>query len=638
MTRPRLPLCESRAKTLSSFILQLPTHHSRRKDLSFRCILVRASLKDTPSLTPEDDADGVPCNYLVDKTELRYFIKPRLKQSTFTDASRSFIKAKLSHCCKAHRLCSSTATSGDFVPTRLLDTGASPASVVKLVRGTKNNSEYVTLSHCWGKAQIIQLKQAVEATFTDNGIPVDSLPPTFQQAVIVTRCLGIRYLWIDSLCIMQDSKQDWETESALMASVYGHGLVNIAASSSSDSRGGLFYNRDPLVVQPFATRGKNLPGLPDGWYLWKNDHRWSALSSQPLNQRGWVLQERLLSARTIHFSDTELVWHCLEDMASESVPLQVDYGTASQLAVPIMQVGDYTDMRVAMAAVHRDGLTDENKVKLHREWKRVLAHYTQCGLTNGGDKLIAIAGIVDRLEALSGDRCYAGLWRSEMPGCLLWLPEWGTEELDVQLVRQIDIPKEPVEWRAPSWSWASRDGALEYSKCPCAGTSKSLTHAEILDISLKREGNGRIKAGPSSLVIRAPIVDLDLGFASRVGEIVSRWCTGYLTSVGDGLEAKFLVRSDGVLGEGSIHSKALLVQEDWAYMFLLLQPLDPSSLMLEGRRSRFRRIGVALMVREHPEEQDYDHGPECWDFLQRISASDTRTAAWEAYIQEIEIT
>ncbi|KAK0737986.1 hypothetical protein B0T18DRAFT_394362 [Schizothecium vesticola] len=363
----------------------------------------------------EKDGLVIPM-HLVDETELRYFIKPKLRDSTFTHASRSFIKAKMSHCYKIHTLCR-TATSGDFVPTRLLDTRASPASVVKLVRGSKKNLKYATLSHCWGKTQIIQLKKAVEGTFTGNGIPVDSLPPTFQQAVI----------------------------SALMASVYGRAVVNIAASSSSDSRGGLFYNRDPLVVQPFAARSRNLPGVPDGWYLWKNDHRWSALSIQPLNRRGWVLQERLLSARTIHFSDTELVWHCLEDMASESVPLQVNYGTATQLAVPIMQVGDYTDMRVAMAAVQRDGLTDDNKVKLYRERKRVLAHYTQCGLTNGGDKLIAIAGIVDRLEALSGDRCYAGLWRSEMPGCLVWLPEWGTDELDVELLRQQGIPKEPVE-------------------------------------------------------------------------------------------------------------------------------------------------------------------------------------------------
>ncbi|KAK1828729.1 heterokaryon incompatibility protein-domain-containing protein, partial [Podospora conica] len=390
-------------------------------------------------------------------------IRPKLNESTFTSASRSFIKAKLLDCCRTHSLCR-TATSGDFLPTRLLDTRASPASVVKLVSGLEESTEYATLSHCWGKAQIIQLKQALESTFTDNGIPVDSLPPTFQQAVIVTRCLGIRYLWIDSLCIMQDSKEDWETESALMASVYGHAIVNIAASSSCDSRGGLFYQRDPLTVQPFAARGRNIPGLADGWYLWKNDNRWSALSSQPLNRRGWVLQERLLSARTIHYSDTEVIMHCLEDMSSESIPLQVNIGTASRLAVPIMQVGDYTDMRVAMAAVQRDGLTDENKVKLYREWKRVLAHYTQCGLTNGGDKLIAIAGIVDRLEALTGDRCYAGLWRSEMPACLVWLPEWGADDLDGQLMRQYSMPEEPTEWRSPSWSWASRDGAVEYPR------------------------------------------------------------------------------------------------------------------------------------------------------------------------------
>ncbi|KAK0652382.1 heterokaryon incompatibility protein-domain-containing protein, partial [Cercophora newfieldiana] len=187
---------------------------------------------------------------------------------------------------------------------------------------------YATLSHCWGSLQITRLLTTNQEIFK-KGIQVDTLQPTFQHAIRVVRLLGLRYIWIDSLCIVQDSVIDWETESARMGKVYRHASINIAAASSLDARGGL------------------------------------SVGHEPLNLRGWVLQERLLSARTVHFTKSEIVWHCLEDLGSESVP-------------------------------------------------------DQCGLTKEMDKLVAIFGIAADLEQLTGDQCLAGLWRSQMPSCLLW--------------------------------------------------------------------------------------------------------------------------------------------------------------------------------------------------------------------------
>lgn len=150
---------------------------------------------------------------------------------------------------------------------------------------------------------------------------------------------------------------DWEIESALMGSVYGHASVNLAAASSCDARGGLFFDRDPVVVQPFAAFSPPSCGhqiskmFESGWYVWKNDTRWGRVGDEPLNRRGWVLQERLLSARTVHFTKSEIVWHCLEDLGSESVPEQVQNAL---LAMPVMKIGDYTDIRIAIATLRNE--------------------------------------------------------------------------------------------------------------------------------------------------------------------------------------------------------------------------------------------------------------------------------------------
>jgi hypothetical protein len=118
----------------------------------------------------------------------------------------------------------------------------------------------MTLSHCWGPAQLITTT-ANTIEQKKAGIPLEDLPQTFKDAVALTRNLGIRYLWIDSLCIKQLDKDDWEREASKMGSVYLHSYLNIAATSSAEGRAGCFKERVVSVVEkpsPLAVKSHKI--------------------------------------------------------------------------------------------------------------------------------------------------------------------------------------------------------------------------------------------------------------------------------------------------------------------------------------------------------------------------------------------
>ena len=154
----------------------------------------------------------------------------------------------------------------------------------------------------------------------EDGIPVSGLPPTFQHAVFITKMLGVHYLWIDSLCIIQDSKEDWLQESVKMWAIYGNAFCNIAATSSSDSYGGLFHDRNGLSALPCKIQAT--------WHILRQGHYYCVdeetlereVDEAPLNARGWVLQEQALSPRILHFGAREQYWECRELTAPETFP------------------------------------------------------------------------------------------------------------------------------------------------------------------------------------------------------------------------------------------------------------------------------------------------------------------------------
>lgn len=202
-------------------------------------------------------------------------------------------------------------------PTRVPDIGNANNPMVRL--RTRNSSSlnqpYIALSHCWGKALTCRLvsgivpddhSQSISLKAPQAGIPIQRLSKTYQDAIAVARRLQVRYLWIDSLCILQDSLKDWKAESVRMGEVYQNAFCTLAATDSEDGRGGLFRNRrpslaQPLIVTPNWSAQQSFVVVPVN--VWGE-----TVSESKLSHRAWALQERLLSPRVIHFSHAQVFW------------------------------------------------------------------------------------------------------------------------------------------------------------------------------------------------------------------------------------------------------------------------------------------------------------------------------------------
>jgi hypothetical protein len=143
-------------------------------------------------------------------------------------------------------------------------------------------------------------------------IPVSELSRTLLDAMTIARKLGMQYLWADTLCIVQDSITDWKKESTLMGDVYKNSACTIAASAASSGDVGCFFNRDPHLIEPCKIQNHSLQYLDEGYYCMDNDIWEEEIERAPLNYRGWVLQELLLSTRTLHFGGTRSSTHARE--------------------------------------------------------------------------------------------------------------------------------------------------------------------------------------------------------------------------------------------------------------------------------------------------------------------------------------
>ena len=206
-------------------------------------------------------------------------------------------------------------------PTRLLDLvrfwSSGDVVLVEPDEGPDDYIPYTTLSHCWGASTSGPLTTTSANLATRmKRIPFDELPLTFQDAVTTTRKLKIPYLWIDSLCIIQDSPSDWEKEAARMAVVYAGSICTLSALSSADSNGGFFRVAEKKTDFVFrydlnlgSQRVRVFPCEPNSWSL-----------DGPLMSRAWTLQERALSNRILHFSRDELLWECKTMKATADLP------------------------------------------------------------------------------------------------------------------------------------------------------------------------------------------------------------------------------------------------------------------------------------------------------------------------------
>lgn len=314
------------------------------------------------------------------------------------DASLPVVSKWLRECKETHTACSKSKTP---LPTRVIDVGPSNGSEKPFLLLTKGeNAVYTALSHCWGESlPYTTTKKTLSSR--KAGFPLIDLPKTYEDAIVITRRLKIRYIWIDSLCIVQDDEKDWQQESAKMASVYRNAHVTLAASASSDSHGGCIFLRSPSLHIKSSAAKEEVLVRP-----YTQESR--SILQSPLNQRAWVLQENVLSRRTIYFATDQLFWKCQTTRASE------------------------------------DGLfsAPESPAK---DWWHLVEDYSSRKLARLGDKYAALAGITTFFAETTGETPVAGLWQNDLHFGLLW-------RVDNQDLTAGD---------GPSWSWLSVNGKIQ---------------------------------------------------------------------------------------------------------------------------------------------------------------------------------
>ena len=228
-----------------------------------------------------------------------------VEETSSPGTSVTIAKRWLEDCLGQHEKCKSLLIRNQHtqLPARLIEIGVSTPDKVRLWIRPKEthlaiNPRYMTLSHCWGSARILTLR-AETVNILMSGISVSHLPRTFREAIYLTKQMGANFLWIDSLCILQDSVGDWQQEASLMADVYRGSLCNIAATAASNAYAGCLYKRRSLL-KPCIVKTMWNDGFNDEYIIYDTDLWRSAFESDPLRQRAWVIQELLLSPRIIH--------------------------------------------------------------------------------------------------------------------------------------------------------------------------------------------------------------------------------------------------------------------------------------------------------------------------------------------------
>jgi hypothetical protein len=378
------------------------------------------------------------------------------------------------------------------LPSRVLDVSSDP---VRLHVSQNQVERYVCLSHCWGSSTIFS---TTLGNYKDNqkSIPWSLLPKTFRDAIDYTRRLGYRYLWIDSLCIIQDDNDDWETQAAHMASIYQLAIVTLSAMRAANSAAGCYSTLGPThQARRLDLDHKLLAKGRVGLYVREHirhpvhgsDYH-GKLTRFPLETRAWAYQERLLSPRVIYFTDGEIIWDCNGRSSCEcSSPYYTN--TALHKAKPLVIGGD---------------LSGRHSSERSRRWSLIVNTFSSLDLTYEKDIFPALAGLAKQeLGYRPQDRYLAGLWMDSFCIGLTWY----VSELELR-----EIPRRPKQWRAPSWSWASVVGRVEFA---LGQSENSCDDDRILCARLLRASVA--PSGPDAMgqlrtayvIVQAPLVRVD---------------------------------------------------------------------------------------------------------------------------------
>ncbi|KAE9369015.1 HET-domain-containing protein [Stipitochalara longipes BDJ] len=392
-----------------------------------------------------------------------------IETEIFTASQFAMMNSWLDKCMSEHPDCNRRLVSSTpfELPSRLIevtsDAGNYNLRLVETQGWSAKGHSYAALSHCWG-TDLSNIPRMTKENLSamKQSIKFSTLSATFQQAVKVTQGLRIPYLWIDSLCIVQDDPEDWAHESSNMHRIYESALITFVASASPDGNAGLCRPRDathqkrintcqfPSLSPKGTTKITVYPHLGD----WEN-----SIEAGPLSKRGWCFQERQLSRRMIHFTEMRILWECNSFISSEDQKeMRYRPVDAERVMTGTGRLWDTRGGQDAMKAALGEDFGTElapRQTFIPAKWCQVVEEYSRRRLSYEKDKLPALSGLAHTVsEFLHGTDTYlAGLWKMYLARDLSWFP-------DVEIGNS--SPRGEGDVSAPSWSWASYTGPVSY--------------------------------------------------------------------------------------------------------------------------------------------------------------------------------
>ncbi|KAF2127587.1 HET-domain-containing protein [Dothidotthia symphoricarpi CBS 119687] len=322
------------------------------------------------------------------------------------------------------------------LPSRLIHIPTASSELLRLCNTKDKRGQYVALSYCWGKGNTFHTTMS---TLQDRliGFSIDSLPKTLRDAVYIARRMGFEWIWVDALCILQGDIEDWNRESALMASVYGNAAFTISADLATDTDHGILGPRDILLSHRF--------GKQHDFCLQFDDTEFGKeiVPRTPLSTRGWAYQERLLSPRILHYFSREIVWECNTGRFSEThVKSDYHWMTGSVLDKAVYARG------LNSVPVNCDNSEANARIEI---WNQIAEDVAQRDFTVETDKLPGVSSLATAHAIPALGRYIAGTWEYNPFLSMLWSP--GKPQPLSNRIHQ-----------APSWSWAWVKGPLHWFK------------------------------------------------------------------------------------------------------------------------------------------------------------------------------
>ena len=518
----------------------------------------------------------------------------RLTFNTGSQLNMELANQWIATCKKQHARCRFEAKD-TALPTRLIY--LTPKNTARLVisKNLQHVPEYVTLSYCWGGRSSLVLLKSNLGLFMEE-IDVEKVPLTISHAFDIARRMGYSYIWVDSLCIIQDSRSDWAEEAPNMGGIYRNAAFTISATSAKHSDEGCFFDRNPLRFTPLLVSGTVDEGIfiyfatctykpSDSVSDWVDDGLWAG--------RGWVLQERLLSKRNLHFTSEGLVWTCLENIAFESAPEGQSGSTERhwdlrQLLHPVPATNsslvppspDTLRSEVLQAPALR--IKSLDKANFFNAWTGLTYVYSGCLLTRPTDRLPALLGLVRELQRATGLKIVEGMWIDDylLPHLLLW--------------RTLHMPNglfSPPPKRAASFSWASIDSRVHHDK-----TIK----AEILVKNLRVKPAMSNSNEFAQLKIEGKIYDCSFNQISSIGvsnAVIGGCLLGYTPDTNEVFEptsqvALLLIlnnKSDGYKADSYTSAASITKWANWIDRDDI--PSTCGLVLVSTTKDNYRRIG-----------------------------------------------